>query len=39
MYQINCKTNEDTAKIILANKCDVAGRNSVGDEKRVVEIY
>jgi hypothetical protein len=36
MYQINNKTDEGVAKIILANKCDVGGRNNVGDEKRVV---
>lgn len=39
MYQINNKTDEGVAKIILANKCDVGGRNSVGEEKRVVETY
>ena len=39
MYQINSKADEDVVKVILANKCDVSGRNSVADEKRVVETY
>ena len=39
MYQINSKADEDVVKVILANKCDVSGRNGVADEKRVVETY
>lgn len=39
MYQISNKTDEGIAKIILANKCDVSGRNSTTEEKRLVETY
>jgi hypothetical protein len=39
MYQINNKVGDEGVRIILGNKCDVGGRNNIGDERRVVETY